>query len=145
MGARDAASIQHLRHQRFGPRPPRSDPAPARRTAPRLAVGTFGDRRRGLLHRRRGRARVGGSRPDLHVAGPSAPGPPAREWRGLARPAPDQRGVGEGGDHPISRPPNLRTELGGPFGYGYQCWLHGEAFTAIGIYNQYVWVDPSRR
>jgi len=32
-----------------------------------------------------------------------------------------------------------------PFGYGYQCWLHGEAFTAIGIYNQYVWVDPSRR
>lgn len=32
-----------------------------------------------------------------------------------------------------------------PFGYGYQCWLHGETFTAIGIYNQYVWVDASRR
>jgi CubicO group peptidase (beta-lactamase class C family) len=32
-----------------------------------------------------------------------------------------------------------------PFGYGYQWWLHGEAFAAIGIYNQYVWIDPSRR
>lgn len=32
-----------------------------------------------------------------------------------------------------------------PFGYGYQCWLHGGACMAIGIYNQYVWVDASRR
>jgi len=32
-----------------------------------------------------------------------------------------------------------------PFGYGFQWWLHGDAFCAIGIYNQYVWVDPARR
>ena len=34
-----------------------------------------------------------------------------------------------------------------PLGYGYQWWLpdgdHGE-FSAIGVYNQYVYVDPSR-
>ena len=32
-----------------------------------------------------------------------------------------------------------------PFGYGYQWWLHRGAVSAIGIYNQYVWVDPTRR
>ena len=32
-----------------------------------------------------------------------------------------------------------------PFGYGYQFWLHDGAAAAIGIYNQYCWIDPSRR
>lgn len=32
-----------------------------------------------------------------------------------------------------------------PFGYGYQWWLHYGAASAIGIYNQYVWIDPTRR
>ncbi|MBX3480874.1 MAG: beta-lactamase family protein [Caulobacter sp.] len=32
-----------------------------------------------------------------------------------------------------------------PFGYGYQFWLHEGACSAIGIYNQYCWVDASRR
>jgi CubicO group peptidase (beta-lactamase class C family) len=32
-----------------------------------------------------------------------------------------------------------------PFGYGYQWWLHDGAASAIGIYNQYVWIDPTRR
>jgi CubicO group peptidase (beta-lactamase class C family) len=32
-----------------------------------------------------------------------------------------------------------------PFGYGYQFWLHEGACAAIGIYNQYCWVDASRR
>jgi CubicO group peptidase (beta-lactamase class C family) len=43
-----------------------------------------------------------------------------------------------------------RTFVGGhpfPLGYGYQWWIpagdHGE-FSAIGVYNQYVYVDPSR-
>lgn len=34
-----------------------------------------------------------------------------------------------------------------PFGYGYQWWLPDGAdgeFTAIGIYNQFVYIDPSR-
>jgi CubicO group peptidase (beta-lactamase class C family) len=41
---------------------------------------------------------------------------------------------------------HLRDECAAsPFGYGYQWWLHAGAFSAIGIYNQYVWVDPTRR
>jgi CubicO group peptidase (beta-lactamase class C family) len=31
------------------------------------------------------------------------------------------------------------------FGYGYQFWLYEGACAAIGIYNQYCWVDASRR
>ena len=35
-----------------------------------------------------------------------------------------------------------------PLGYGYQWWLpegEGGEFTAIGVYNQFIYVDPSRR
>jgi CubicO group peptidase (beta-lactamase class C family) len=43
--------------------------------------------------------------------------------------------------------PHLTSEgsTAAPFGYGYQWWLHDAAVAAIGIYNQYVWVDPTRR
>ena len=41
----------------------------------------------------------------------------------------------------------ILNDLTLPFGYGYQWWLPkgdlGE-FSAIGIYNQFVFVDPSR-
>jgi CubicO group peptidase (beta-lactamase class C family) len=47
----------------------------------------------------------------------------------------------------VAGAPHLACETSAatPFGYGYQWWLHGGAFCAIGIYNQYVWVDPTRR
>jgi CubicO group peptidase (beta-lactamase class C family) len=43
--------------------------------------------------------------------------------------------------------PHLTSEgsTAAPFGYGYQFWLHDGAAAAIGIYNQYCWVDASRR
>ena len=34
---------------------------------------------------------------------------------------------------------------GSPFGYGLHWWLTPTAFSAIGIYNQYLYVDPRRR
>jgi CubicO group peptidase (beta-lactamase class C family) len=36
---------------------------------------------------------------------------------------------------------------GSDFGYGYQCWLPGQPqeYTAIGIYNQYVYVEERRQ
>jgi CubicO group peptidase (beta-lactamase class C family) len=43
--------------------------------------------------------------------------------------------------------PHLTCEssAAAPFGYGYHWWLHDGAAAAIGIYNQYVFVDPTRR
>lgn len=40
-----------------------------------------------------------------------------------------------------------RLAPGYPFGYGYHWWLADEAgaYAAIGVYNQYVYVDPARR
>jgi CubicO group peptidase (beta-lactamase class C family) len=38
------------------------------------------------------------------------------------------------------------ASMSSPFGYGYHWWLPdmSGAFSAIGIYNQYIWVDPKR-
>jgi CubicO group peptidase (beta-lactamase class C family) len=43
--------------------------------------------------------------------------------------------------------PHLTSEgsTAAPFGYGYQFWLHEGSCSAIGIYNQYCWIDASRR
>ena len=43
--------------------------------------------------------------------------------------------------------PGYRAQSASPFGYGYQWWLPdaGEAFCAMGIYNQFVYVDPERQ
>ena len=54
--------------------------------------------------------------------------------------------------HVSTRPQARHVEPGAlcpghPFGYGYQWWLPdgSGAFSAIGIYNQFVYVDPKRR
>ncbi len=41
--------------------------------------------------------------------------------------------------------PGYRDGSASPFGYGYQFWLPDERgpFCAMGIYNQFVWVDPA--
>lgn len=42
--------------------------------------------------------------------------------------------------------PGYRERSASPLGYGYQFWLpdEGGAFCAMGIYNQFVYVDPAR-
>jgi CubicO group peptidase (beta-lactamase class C family) len=43
--------------------------------------------------------------------------------------------------------PGKRPSASHPFGYGYQWWIpdNSGAYSAIGIYNQYIFVDPSAR
>jgi CubicO group peptidase (beta-lactamase class C family) len=54
--------------------------------------------------------------------------------------------------HESTRPNAPHTQPGAlfpgyPFGYGYQWWLPdgSGAYSAIGIYNQFIYVDPARR
>jgi CubicO group peptidase (beta-lactamase class C family) len=43
--------------------------------------------------------------------------------------------------------PGVRESALLPMGYGYQWWLPDDSgvFSAIGVYNQFVWVDPATR
>ena len=43
--------------------------------------------------------------------------------------------------------PGVRPNAASPLGYGFQWWLPDDsgAFSAIGIYNQYIFVDPATR
>ena len=43
--------------------------------------------------------------------------------------------------------PGVRPNAAAPWGYGFQWWLPDDsgAFSAIGIYNQYIFVDPATR
>lgn len=43
--------------------------------------------------------------------------------------------------------PGARDSATLPIGYGYQWWVPDDsgAFSAIGVYNQFVWVDPASR
>lgn len=42
--------------------------------------------------------------------------------------------------------PGKRTNASSPLGYGYQWWLPDDRgpYTAIGVYNQFIWIDPQR-
>jgi CubicO group peptidase (beta-lactamase class C family) len=43
--------------------------------------------------------------------------------------------------------PGKRSSAATPFGYGYQWWIpnNSGAYSAIGVYNQYIYVDPLAR
>jgi CubicO group peptidase (beta-lactamase class C family) len=43
--------------------------------------------------------------------------------------------------------PGARASAAMPLGYGYQWWVPDESgvYSAIGVYNQFVWVDPASR
>jgi len=42
--------------------------------------------------------------------------------------------------------PGARPNAASPLGYGYQWWLPDASgpYTAIGVYNQFIWIDPAR-
>ena len=42
--------------------------------------------------------------------------------------------------------PGIRANAASPLGYGYQWWLPDATgpYTAIGVYNQFIWIDPAR-